>query len=739
MRVRPKARCSFLPTGGPKRFPAPRGRRWLRGFCAAAGVSAFLAAAHPLCGQSVLKIHLINVTFGDATLIEFPNGTTWLIDQGDVGASGTLVHNYLVAQGVTSLHTIVASHFHEDHIGGIAAVLTSPISYLSAFEHLGAKVPADDSATTRWDTATTSPLRTTPSRGQTWNFGGAEVQCVCIGDTTISSNVLFDGTVVSGLGTNENSYSVGFRISWNGFDYLSAGDLTAGVEDVMGPKIAASHDIDVLKVSHHGSTSSTSEDYCLAIRPEVAVVSVGTGNYYGHPAQATLDNLNAAGVNWIYVTEKGTGTPGSADNMSYLDDDIVITYNAATNQYTVQGGATHNLYVADEGSAGADSDGDGISDSIEDANGDGIYDSADPSNLHSADTDGDGIPDGLEDANKNGQIGGDVDGDRMLDFSETWTETNPASVDSDADGLNDGTEDANKSGGVDSGETDPRNPDTDGDAVKDGGEAAYGSDPLDPDTDDDTYKDGIEVKFGSNPLSASSQPVIPTPAGDADIIINEYLADVPQDAEAGDVNGDGTRSTSQDEFVELVNISSTYLDISGYRLHDVSNTTIRFTFPSSPFRTVVPPGEAVVVFGGGTVAAFGGNFGNCRTNGLLFASTKSGGLSLNDTGDTIQFKDPSGVDAITDIVYGSGKPAPYPADQSATRSPDLTGSFIAHSNAPGSGGALFSPGTLLTGELFIVPWEFPVRFNFHPPGSPAVGFYSDTGVPFNPVDQYGWL
>ena len=721
------------------RSPLPLNRRLPRrhrGSLIAAGVLAFLAASHPLHGQSLLKIHHINVTFGDATLIEFPDGTKWLIDQGDVGTSGTLVHAYLAGHGVTSLQTIAASHFHEDHIGGIAAVLTSPISYsTAAYEHLGAKAPADDSATARWDAATTNPMRSTPFRGQTWNFGGVEVQCVCIGDTTTSSNVLFDGTTVGGLGTNENSYSMGFRISWNGFDYLTLGDLTAGVENVLGPKIS-SHNFDVLKVSHHGSTSSTSAAFCQAIRPEVAVVSVGAGNYFGHPAQATLNNLNTAGVNWIYVTEQGTGTPGSAANMSYLNDDILITYNAVTNQYTVQGGSTNNLYVADEGAAGADSDGDGIPDSIEDANGNGVYDGGDPSNLHSADTDGDGIPDGTEDTNRNGQIGGDADGDRVLDSSETWTETNPASADSDGDGLNDGVEDANRNGVVDAGETDPRNPDTDGDGIRDGQEAAYGADPLDPDTDNDTYKDGIEVKFGSNPASAASQPAIPTPAGDADIIVNEFLADVPQDAEAGDVNGDGTRSTSQDEFIELVNISSIYLNISGYRLHDASATTIRFTFPSSPFKTIVPPGEAVVVFGGGTVANFGGNFGNCRKNGLLFAA--SSGLSLNDTGDTIQFKNPSGVDAITDIVYGSGKPAPAPADQSSTRSPDLTGSFIAHSNAAGSGGALFSPGTMLDGEPFAVRWVLPLRFNFQPSSSSAVGFYPDTGGSYNSLDQYGW-
>lgn len=275
---------------------APRGplrsERW-RGPVGAAAVLAFLAASYPLWGQSVLRIHHINVTFGDATLIEFPDGTNWLIDQGDVGTSGTRVRDYLEARGVTSLHTIVASHFHEDHIGGIATVLASPIAYLTAYEHPGAKVPADDSATARWDAYTENPMRTSPSPGQRWYFGGVEVQSVCVGHTETSSSTLLDGSSVGGLGTDENAYSLGFMISWNGFDYLTMGDLTSPVENELGPRLAF-HEIDVLKVSHHGSTSSTSAAFCQAIRPEVAVVSVGSGNYYGHPAQQTLNNLNGS-------------------------------------------------------------------------------------------------------------------------------------------------------------------------------------------------------------------------------------------------------------------------------------------------------------------------------------------------------------------------------------------------------------------------------------------------------------
>ena len=187
-----------------------------------------------------------------------------------------------------------------------------------------------------------------------------------------------------------------------------------------------------------------------------------------------------------------------------------------------------------------------------------------------------------------------------------------------------------------------------------------------------------------NPGGAISNSVTFTVIGQ--IGINEYLAD-PPDGLAGDANGDGTRDSAQDEFVEVVNRSSAPLDLGGFTLRDADAQ--RFTFPSG---SIIPAGEAAVVFGGGNPQ---GNFGNARTNGLLFTAS----LSLNNGGDTIELRNSSAV-TVESITFGSTEAG---ANQSINRNPDVSGiGFATHSSIPGSAGRLFSPGTLVSGSPFTV-------------------------------------
>ena len=110
----------------------------------------------------------------------------------------------------------------------------------------------------------------------------------------------------------------------------------------------------------------------------------------------------------------------------------------------------------------------------------------------------------------------------------------------------------------------------------------------------------------------------------ATLIINECLADPP--AVGGDANGDGVISTTNDEYVEVVNSGAAALNVGGFTISDA--TQVRFTFPAGK---MIPAGEAAVIFGGGTPT---GSFGNASANGLVFTAL-SGGLSLNNTGVTI--------------------------------------------------------------------------------------------------------
>ncbi|HPW56928.1 MAG TPA: lamin tail domain-containing protein [Thermoanaerobaculaceae bacterium] len=166
------------------------------------------------------------------------------------------------------------------------------------------------------------------------------------------------------------------------------------------------------------------------------------------------------------------------------------------------------------------------------------------------------------------------------------------------------------------------------------------------------------------------------------IVINEILAD-PASSASGDANGDGVSNPTQDEFVELVNASGADLDISGWTLSDA--TSVRHTFPAG---TVVTNNCSIVVFGGGTPT---GTFG-----GSLVQVASTGQLGLNNAGDTVTLR--LGTVTIATYTYG----AEGGNDQSLTRSPDITGPspLVQHMDAPGSGGARFSPGKLLTGWPF---------------------------------------
>lgn len=170
------------------------------------------------------------------------------------------------------------------------------------------------------------------------------------------------------------------------------------------------------------------------------------------------------------------------------------------------------------------------------------------------------------------------------------------------------------------------------------------------------------------------------PAGGG-IIINEIHAD--PDPDDGDANGDGSADTTDDEFVELVNQTGTDLDIGGWSVSDAVNT--RHVFPTG---ATLPDGCAVVIFGGGTPAS--GGFGNA-----LAQTASSGALGLNNSGDTVTLRDADGA-VVAEVTY----PNEGNINQSLTRDPDLTGGFVLHTTATGSGGALFSPGVQVDGAAF---------------------------------------
>jgi uncharacterized protein YjdB len=194
-----------------------------------------------------------------------------------------------------------------------------------------------------------------------------------------------------------------------------------------------------------------------------------------------------------------------------------------------------------------------------------------------------------------------------------------------------------------------------------------------------------------------SNPVTLMIAGETgrDMFINEVLAD-PPDGIAGDANHDGVRDGTDDEFIELVNAQTDEVNVSGWTIRTRALTgtteTTRHVFASS---TIIPAHDAIVVFGGGNFNPAHSAFG-----GAQVLATSSAGLSLTNTGLNILVRDAAGH-LITEFTYGGSTGLDGNANQSLTRSPDINGGFMLHTQATGAGGRAFSPGTHVDGSFFV--------------------------------------
>ena len=171
----------------------------------------------------------------------------------------------------------------------------------------------------------------------------------------------------------------------------------------------------------------------------------------------------------------------------------------------------------------------------------------------------------------------------------------------------------------------------------------------------------------------------------ASVILNEILSDPAADLQ-GDSNGDGIRSGTEDEFVELLNYGDTDADISGWSLSDSVST--RHIFPAN---TILSPYTFLAIFGGGSPLV----------PDIHWQIASSGTLGLNNTGDTVSLFNAE-TQLMDSVVYGSigGN------DQSITLFPDGTGTeFVLHSSLDEAQGALFSPGTSVNSKLSLVSLE----------------------------------
>ena len=234
----------------------------------------------------LMRVHFIDVGQADSAFIELGNGQTMLIDAGRSGNASTIV-NYIKGLQYENIDYVVASHPHDDHIGGMATVLDS--------FNIGKMYMPKQAHTI---TAFTNMLDVIDNKN-------IELYTAKAGTSILSSGII-DIDVLAPFAdsdSNLNNVSAVVRITYGKTVMLFTGDAEHVIENQL---LNSGIDADVLKVGHHGAGSASSSSFIKAVSPEVAVISVGEGNSYGHPHADTLAILNDVGAKIYRTDEQGT-------------------------------------------------------------------------------------------------------------------------------------------------------------------------------------------------------------------------------------------------------------------------------------------------------------------------------------------------------------------------------------------------------------------------------------------------
>ncbi|MCI8303184.1 MAG: MBL fold metallo-hydrolase [Lawsonibacter sp.] len=265
---------------------------------------------------SSFAVHFIDVGQADAALVEC-DGHFMLIDGGNAEDSD-LVYAYLERHGAKHLDYMVASHAHEDHIGGLSGALNyaSVDVALCPVTEYSSKVFRD---MVKYLGEQGKTL-TVPEPGDKFSLGSAQVEIL--------------GPVMEYDDTNDTS--IVLRIDYGRTSFLFTGDMETGAErDLIDS--GADLKADVLKSGHHGSDTSSSYVFLREVNPKYTVISVGEGNSYGHPSDEVLSRYRDLGAE-VYRTDMQGHViaESNGDTITFRTEKEADTATNPTGQPTLQ-------------------------------------------------------------------------------------------------------------------------------------------------------------------------------------------------------------------------------------------------------------------------------------------------------------------------------------------------------------------------------------------------------------------
>jgi len=237
-----------------------------------------------------LEVTVLDVGQGQSVYMNV-GGSSILVDCGsETGKSaGEIAAKYMFGESVYSLDLLILTHFHRDHVSGVTDLMDR-----MKIETLVIPEPADDEA----------------------GYGAAiiaKAEDLGIDICYVTENMVFslqtgEVCVTAPVGRwTQNEMGLTILGAIGGYEALITGDMGAGMERRL-IQLTDLPDIEILVVGHHGSRYSTSAELLDAVTPEVAIISVGSGNSYGHPADETLARLAEYGMDIYRTDDSGTVT-----------------------------------------------------------------------------------------------------------------------------------------------------------------------------------------------------------------------------------------------------------------------------------------------------------------------------------------------------------------------------------------------------------------------------------------------